>query len=418
MKTKTAIVSTSIGIIAVVLLQLIWFVDNYTTTSDKIREQCDQELRHVIEQSDTFNMQRLAEQYADIIKRANINTTFVLNKIDVRSGRVLESTHPEFRQHTGVIRTTLLYTDDTHKEAVQAFILSPYKIIFSRNAVLLIVTAFIMLFIGWSITYQVQLIITQSQVAEIRKNFSNAMVHDMKSPLGTIKSGIHILRSSKMDNKPEKRAHYLAIMENECDHLLSLSNRILMLAKLEEKELALNCENIALEEFINNIMKRFELRTNKKITFQSFYHHTFSVYADATHLQEMLNNLIDNAIKYSHEAVHIEIICLTEKGVIKIKVRDNGFGISLKEQALIFEKFERASVAINRSLRGGATGFGIGLNYVQKAMQAHGGTVEVESIEGVFSEFTLSFPVPTENQANQALTTTNASSASRPPIDR
>lgn len=124
------------------------------------------------------------------------------------------------------------------------------------------------------------------------------------------------------------------------------------------------------------------------------YHRCEMVYADAFCLREVLGNLLDNAIKYSHEEVKIDIICESEKGFCKIKVCDNGLGIPLKDQSLIFNRFER-SAAVGRSGRGGAAGFGLGLNYVQQVMLAHGGRVEVESEEGCFSEFTLYFPIET-----------------------
>ena len=108
-------------------------------------------------------------------------------------------------------------------------------------------------------------------------------------------------------------------------------------------------------------------------------------------MREVLGNLLDNAIKYSREEVKIDIICESEKGFCKIKVCDNGLGIPLKDQALVFNRFERSAAAA-RSGKGGATGFGLGLNYVQQVMLAHDGRIEVESEEGRFSEFTLYFP--------------------------
>lgn len=79
------------------------------------------------------------------------------------------------------------------------------------------------------------------------------------------------------------------------------------------------------------------------------------------------------------------------RSAVVIKVKDNGFGIPLKDQSRIFEKYERASAA-TRSRKGGASGFGLGLNYVLRVAEAHGGTVRVESIEGEYSEFSLSLP--------------------------
>ena len=96
--------------------------------------------------------------------------------------------------------------------------------------------------------------------------------------------------------------------------------------------------------------------------------------------------------EYSGEEVDIQISSLSQDyNFYLIKVRDNGVGIPLKDQSRIFEKYERASAA-DRSRKGGASGFGLGLNYVFRVADAHGGKVCVESIEGEYSEFFLFLP--------------------------
>ncbi len=112
------------------------------------------------------------------------------------------------------------------------------------------------------------------------------------------------------------------------------------------------------------------------------------MYADEEFLQETLSNLIDKSIKYSGEEADIQISSSyqADKSYL-IEVRDNGMGIPLKDQSRIFEKYECASAA-DRSRKGGAPGFG--LNYVFRVAEAHGGKVNVESIEGEYSEFSLS----------------------------
>ena len=113
-----------------------------------------------------------------------------------------------------------------------------------------------------------------------------------------------------------------------------------------------------------------------------------TVYADEEFLREALSNLIDNAVKYSGEEVTIAFASQKHPdGSVSVSVRDDGWGIPLKDQAKIFEKYERAS-AVSRSRKGGPSGFGLGLNYVLR----HGGTVKLESIEGEYSEFTLVLP--------------------------
>lgn len=103
----------------------------------------------------------------------------------------------------------------------------------------------------------------------------------------------------------------------------------------------LHKETVVLEPLIDDLIEKFRLKTHKPVEFSKAFHHCNSVYADAFCLREILSNLIDNAIKYSGETVKIDIVCEEESNYTKIKVHDNGLGISFKEQNKIFDKFER-----------------------------------------------------------------------------
>ena len=153
----------------------------------------------------------------------------------------------------------------------------------------------------------------------------------------------------------------------------------------------MNKKEVPLSPMIEDLIEKFTIKTEKTIHFTTDLK-TEKVYADEEFLKEAISNLIDNAIKYSGASVAITISSFCKPdGAVVIKVKDNGFGIPLKDQSRIFEKYERAS-ATERSRKGGASGFGLGLNYVFRVAEAHGGTVEVESIEGEYSEFSLSLP--------------------------
>ena len=329
---------------------------------------------------------------ADLIAE-NIHTKTIIDKINLRTGEVLESTDPTFHAWWGTVETepALLRRDST--EAIRAIIVSPHKNVFSRLGILFLGSLVSIFFVGWGIAYQVKIILLQNRIAELRKNFSNAMVHDMKTPLNTILMGARILSSGKIDHDTEKKKKHFDIIEDKCHHLLSLSDKVLTLAKIEEDKLILDRTEVSLKPLVDELVHHLSIRTDKQITFEMHCPETEQVYADPMHLRAIISNLIDNAIKYSDTSVHINLSCQTTPNEKRISVSDNGFGIPLKDQALIFEKFERASAANKRSLRGGATGFGLGLTYVQQVMQAHGGSVEVESIEGQGSEFTLIFPL-------------------------
>lgn len=274
---------------------------------------------------------------------------------------------------------------------VQGIVKNPYRYVVRSVWYLFLPLGLMFLVVLDCIFGQIKVLGMQRRLGQFQKDFTYAMIHDMKSPLSSILMGAHILASGKLSDKPDKEEKYRQAMTDECEHLLTLSNRVLVLTQLDKGHLQLNKEEVVLRTLLNDLIAKTTLKVGKKVDFNVVYHRCETVYADAFCLREVLGNLVDNAIKYSHDEVKIDIICESEKGFSKIKVCDNGLGIPLKDQSRIFNRFER-SVAAAHSSKGGATGFGLGLNYVQQVMLAHEGRVEVESEEGRFSEFTLYFP--------------------------
>ena len=131
--------------------------------------------------------------------------------------------------------------------------------------------------------------------------------------------------------------------------------------------------------------KPIEITTNLEVQ---------NVLADEQYLTEAIANLIDNAVKYSKDEIEISIKTIdTDKNVL-LKVRDNGIGITKEEQQIIFDKFGRAAIH-EKNRKGGVSGFGLGLNYVDQVMQAHGGKVTVSSEKDKYSEFTHYIPKAT-----------------------
>jgi len=347
----------------------------------------------LIEYNAPVSLTQFDSIYQTFLSAENIHTKTIINKVNLRTGEILESTDPTFHAWWGIVETdpAILRRDST--EAIRAVIVSPHKNVFNRLGFLFLWSLVSIFFVGWGIAYQVKIILLQNRIAELRKNFSNAMVHDMKTPLNTIMIGISALVSGKIDHDAEKKKKHFDIIENSCCRLHSLIDKVMTLAKIEEEKLILDRVKVPLKPLIDEQVRSFSIRTDKRITFEADCSEAEQVYADPMHLREIISNLIDNAVKYSDTSVHIQISCHTTPNEKRISVSDNGFGIPLKDQALIFEKFERASAANKRSLRGGATGFGLGLTYVQQVMQAHHGSIEVESIEGQGSRFTLVFPL-------------------------
>ena len=273
---------------------------------------------------------------------------------------------PSFR----TVETKPIFINEEHTKAVQAVIVNPYWIAFRQMGVMLVATALLILFVAGCIVRQVQIIIKQNKIARIRQDFTYAMIHDMKTPISTISMAGHTLESGILDNKPELRKQYFSILNEESAHLLSLS------------------------KLFDELVKKFKVKAEKKVTFEVSCPSLPPFLADEEYLKEAISNLIDNSLKYSNEEVQIRLSAEVGKGVVYIKVWDNGWGIPLKQQKRIFEKFERGGLEYKKGKK--VSGFGLGLNYVYRVITAMNGTVEVNSVEGAYSEFTLSLPLTEE----------------------
>ena len=248
-----------------------------------------------------------------------------------------------------------------------------------------------MIFVIGSIMYQVRIISKNNKISQIREDFSYAMVHDMKTPLSTIMMVQDMLKSGRLEGKPEIKNKYMNIAESETEHLFALTNKILTISKLENHKLEMNRTEVELTPIIEKLTEKFKAKSQKTVNFITDIK-AETAYADAEYLEEVLSNLIDNSIKYSDESVEIKISTAQDDRYTMLKIRDNGFGISEKDIHLIFQKFERAS-AIKRSRKNGASGFGLGLSFVDQVVKAHHGKIFVTSIEGEFTEFIIYLPL-------------------------
>lgn len=434
MKIRYIRLITILGLIAIVLLQMVWLCRTYSLLQEDIVNKSYHALQNAVALESVHRLEQMGEDpdmpkeiiggaiaeegeiidqsvyyqdillnfgypisfsnldsiYASKLKKEEIHTDFVLNRINVKDKSVLQSTDSLWRSNWASVELPVVPVRMDGSEGIQAILLNPYWTIFRRLGLLLIATALMMLFVAACIIYQIRIIARQDRIAKMRKDFSSAMIHDMKTPLSSILMGIRILQSGKLEDKPQKKETHFRIMEEEVEHLLNLTNKVLTISKMETDKLDLNKEKFDITPLLLDLKEKFIAKTKKSVIFAIDVQNK-NIWGDKEYLKEAVSNLIDNAIKYSGETVHIDILVRSEGAYTLIRVKDDGFGISHENQKKVFEKFERAS-ATGRSSKGGATGFGLGLNFVQGIIETHQGKVELDSIEGEFSEFTLYIP--------------------------
>ena len=333
------------------------------------------------------SLDTLALYVDSLLSVVSLDRNFTVIEVD-KKGRVL-------RQNNSLMTATSLKTRvfsirRDQSKGIRLALNNPYPDLLRRLSPLFLASAIILILFGAILLRLLRYLDEQRLMAELRNDFSYAMVHDMKSPLSSIIMGARFLHSGKVDDKPQIKEKYYSIIESEAEHLLALVNKLLTISKLENKKLILNKQTVNLEPVIDDIVEKAHNKTDKPIDFTVDLL-TKHVLADEQYLAEAISNLVDNAIKYSKDEIRITITSQSSDKYVLIKVRDNGIGISREDQRIIFDKFGRAAVH-EQNRKGGVSGFGLGLNYVDQVMQAHGGKVTVASEKDKYSEFTLYIP--------------------------
>ena len=426
-KTKYLKIITAISLTSILALQLMWLCNTYILIRNNISEEINQILYTGMEDEAITRLNKTpkgtnikGEAATDSIPEITyleeglynlgyyisiedvdsiastlllehkISSDFILNLINPKTGEVLQQSKKGNFCLWNAIHSKEIPIRTDLSQTVQMILVNPHWSIFARMGILLLSTAVMVVFAFIGLFYQIKIIITERKIARLKEDFSYAMIHDMKTPISSAIMCTSRLHSGKLDDKPEIKNHYFTIVENELEHLLALSNKVLTLAKLEQHKLEMNKKEVPLSPMIEDLIEKFTIKTEKTIHFTTDLK-TEKVYADEEFLKEAISNLIDNAIKYSKESVKINISSSSDANHDIINIYDNDIGIPQKDQKKIFEKFERAS-AIKQTRKGGPSGFGLGLNYVYQVMEAHEGRVYINSIEGEFSEFSLLIP--------------------------
>lgn len=427
-KQKYIHIITIVGLISIFSLQSLWLCNTYLFIKEEIKKECtdlfDQALykeANIISKSvpngtvigggapnDSISITtyiydgigKLGYKYSlsEIdsltnlqLNKKNIKSEFIVCIVD--SCRILQTSKRMTIPQLGSIKTEVIPIKLDKSIGMQLVLTNPYWNIFNKMWIILITTIIMTILTIVCTVYQIKFIFKLNKISQIREDFSYAMVHDMKTPLSTIMMVQDMLKSGRLEGKPEIKNKYMNIAESETEHLFALTNKILTISKLENHKLEMNKTEVVLTPIIEKLTEKFKAKAQKPVNFIISLQ-AKTAYADNDYLGEVLSNLIDNAIKYSKESVEISITTEESERYTILKVRDNGLGISEADQKIIFQKYERAAAA-RRSRRNGASGFGLGLNFVDQVIKTHEGRIFVNSTEGEFTEFTIYLPLET-----------------------
>lgn len=236
-------------------------------------------------------------------------------------------------------------------------------------------------------------ILKQKKLSDVKNDFINNMTHEFKTPLSTISLAVSMAREQVETPQSEKAKiqRYLGIIRDETQRLGGHVEKVLQMALLDRGEIKLKPTEVnihdVIEKVLNNLGVQLEQREGEiELSFEATNE---LVEADELHLTNILTNLLDNANKYSPEAPHIAVGTYSDDSFVYVSVSDQGRGMTKEQQTKIFDPFYRVPTGNIHDVKG----FGLGLSYVKKMVEAHGGAIEVESKLGKGSTFTVKLPL-------------------------
>jgi two-component system, OmpR family, phosphate regulon sensor histidine kinase PhoR len=237
----------------------------------------------------------------------------------------------------------------------------------------------------------IRALLNQKKLSEIKSDFINNMTHEFKTPLATISLAVDALKNEKVINDKQKMDYFSGIIKDENKRMNKQVETILQAALLDKQEIQLNIKPLHANDLIHSALNNIRLPLLQKNGLLELHLDASNdlVFADEVHFTNIINNLLDNAVKYSKDDLKIKLTTLNFNSHIRIKIEDNGIGMNKETLHRIFEKFYRAHTGNIHNVKG----FGLGLSYVKSIVDAHKGKIKAESTPGKGSCFTLDFPL-------------------------
>ena len=258
-----------------------------------------------------------------------------------------------------------------------------------KMAYTLLITILLSFFLIFCLVYQILTIRKQRHIEAIRQEFLHTMIHELKRPISTLKMCVSFMGNERMMQDVESKQKILSSSYNELDNLTSYFSKLRDITLSDATEIPLVKSDFSLRELMEECIGKQNIPSDKEVRMEIVAKDDLEILADRMHLANIVCNLLENAIKYSREAVTIRMdYRMREDGMVQICVADNGIGIAKADQRYVFDKFYRSESAKDKAI----PGIGLGLSYVKLLVEAHGGSISLDSTEGEGTTFTILIP--------------------------
>ncbi len=283
-------------------------------------------------------------------------------------------------------------TEGLAPQELLVVVVSHIKNVVWKQMVWMLIGAVIFTFIIFTAFFiTIRALLRQKKLSEIKSDFINNMTHEFKTPLATISLAVDALKNEKVVHDKTKMDYFSGIIKEENKRMNKQVETILQAVLMDKEAVQLKEVPLHAHELITSAINNIQLPLNEKNgVLETHFNATNDLMlADDVHFTNIINNLLDNAVKYSKENLKIKLTTSNFNSHIRIKIEDNGIGMNKETLNRVFEKFYRAHTGNIHNIKG----FGLGLSYVKSVVDALHGKIKAESTPGKGSCFTLEFPI-------------------------
>ena len=313
----------------------------------------------------------------------------------IRNGRELSTSGADTSRHADLMGSSYrvsVFNDEAEEPRGYIIAYSPEKSDFIFSSIwgnLALSLLFVCIILGCFI-YTIYVILFQKKLSEMKTDFINNMTHEFKTPIATISLATDSIVSPKVSSNPEKVQRFAHIIKQENKRMNDQVEKVLQMAKLDKNKLKLNLSEVDLNDVVTDAAVYIGLQVEPRGgTVETHLEADPAVVeGDLTHISSLINNLLDNANKYSPEAPKIVVSTRNVSKGVEVTVKDHGLGMSREARKNIFDRFYRVHTGDRHDVKG----FGLGLSYVKTITEVHNGTINVKSELGKGSSFIVTFP--------------------------
>jgi len=341
---------------------------------------------------DRINFQQLNEILDRELDFNGLNIPHYFSVINRDGKEIFRSKGFETGQNNKEYYTQLLFPNDPSPQTNYLKVFFPTRSNYILSLMTLTLPSMIfttlLLFI---FIFTIVIISRQKRLSEMRTDFMNNMTHELKTPVSSISLASQMLNDSSITKSPAMIQQLSSVIKDETKRLSQLIDKVLQMSIFEKESAALKLKEMDINELILNIAGNFVIKVESKggsIETDLEADDSFAL-VDEVHFTNIIYNLMDNALKYSKDALFLKLKTWNEKDKLMISIEDNGIGIKKNHLNRIFDKFYRIPTGSVHDVRG----FGLGLAYVKKVVTDHKGTIRAESEPNIGTKFIISIPL-------------------------